>query len=1356
MGVYVIGSGGDYATVAAAEAALSLPEVGGTVYEITGTVTESELTLTNGNYSNGLTVRAKAGEEADGKKGGAFWDTRIRVSANTTNTYFINLNIGSVLCDFNTVARAYFFNCDFGVNATTDVFTANSNVKTTLFNCIVRGDETTADDGLYRSSQDSGVEVFNTTIVGASRYGLLRSVCTNCLIISSGTGDYLSLEAASDYNASSDTSATGSSTTFHNRTTADLADYAGGDYSLSTSSTLVGAGKDGENVGANLPHVATPTALSFNGVDQYATFASVPNRTATEWRIEFRLRNKNTSSNINARILGQNSAYNDYLEIKWNFGGDHILYRVDGVDYSASTGSPTTDDEAFHNYKIVANGSQLEFFLDDVSIGTAAGSPVFKDFERIGAAAVQYANVDIEYLRYYETNGGDTLVYDWDASASTQDNTYVLQETVSGNHATGVNFPADNSAWLDTTDYILDTSNSLTDGLQLAYAHNKEYVQAIAPTNNSGSFGHDNKGQYWEKGAVGSFLDFGDPNLPFTPNGQASFTVVVVGDFQATGSNDSICGYNSVGTPADGWAFKQQQQTSGNLGYSIFPSSDKVGNVAQASGFTAVGFRRSSGNIQFAADGTAGTQDTHSVNSASTTPDIFTVGGCYYTNFGDDLPDGDKIYQVFVWDRELSQAELESVTADPSQLFTPLGSINSTTHEVNTSNPLTTGLLHLAYLHESNTDPVIGSEYGDNSSGVTAEGWQQSGTNKLGITLPSGMNEGNGSVFCLFKSVNTPHSYGRFYSSTSEEFVLERPNVDSTLTAKVNTVAHTLDFYPDIFDNTDKSITTTWDHAGNVVAGTVNGVTNTSAAAYTSGSVGDTELYFGNRTDGTRGNGGLFKIVAVWDRTLSASEIASLEANPYQLVKEKASGATTKTALINFRPSPFSTPSGNWNSTGQPAAGTMFADLIDDSGVATGWGMDVGGSLPSSEGLGVDAVGSGDASWVDQATISDGVWTYNGITGTLTFTGLDNAATYDIEVFASRDATNDRTLEFSVDSFTTTYSLDGASNSTQTEIVPSVSPSSGSITLSLRDASSAITGNLAAIRLIETASGGGTTEVIKETTFSYNVTEEVIKQTTFSFDVLNEVIKETTFGYDLTNEVIKQTTYSFDVLQEVVKETTFSWDQLQEVTKQTTFSFDVEPALTEVIKQTTFGFDILEEVIKQTSFSFDVESALTEVIKQTTFRFDVLQEVVKETTFGFDLLSEVIKQTTFSYDTLQEVVKQTTFSYDTLEEVVKQTTFSFDVQSSLTEVIKQTTFGYNLVNEVIKQTTFSYDINPTTEVIKQTTFAFNVLQEVIKETTFSYNVESEIFTMPTHLMIVLPQDRIMKVLPQDRIMKVLL
>jgi len=259
MGTYVIGSGGDYATITAAEAALTLPEVGGTIYEITGTVVESP-TLSNTNYSNGLTIRNATGEEADGALGGATLNGDITSGISGGSFDITAINFRSL----NTVSGAgggAVSNCDIGNGATTDVVTFSTTETRSFTNCIVRSG---SDDGFYANAENTNVTVDQCTVVDCTRFGLLRSVATDTLIIGSGTTDFhSSASATSDYLASSDTSATteAATTGFNSRTTADLNDYAGGDYNLASGSSLNTSGTGGIRIGANL---ATTTGLTLD------------------------------------------------------------------------------------------------------------------------------------------------------------------------------------------------------------------------------------------------------------------------------------------------------------------------------------------------------------------------------------------------------------------------------------------------------------------------------------------------------------------------------------------------------------------------------------------------------------------------------------------------------------------------------------------------------------------------------------------------------------------------------------------------------------------------------------------------------------------------------------------------------------------------------------------------------------------------------------------------------------------------------------------------------------------------------------------------------------------------------------
>lgn len=246
MGIYVIGSGGDYASFSAAEADLTLPEIGGTTYQVTGTVTGDHSFTPSGNYSNGLTLEAVSGEEADGAGGGAYADGDYTLPDGAT-TAINNLRVQKIVAQSGSTWNAT--NCVIGEGGTGTVSNHSSTGPATLDNCILIG--ASGNYCFYHTTSDPNSSADKCTFIDAGSYNAVRAVFTNCLALGGGTGDYLSAESGSDYNASEDSSAPGT-TVYTSRTTSDLSDYAGGDYNLNSGSSLQTAGSGGDRIGADL------------------------------------------------------------------------------------------------------------------------------------------------------------------------------------------------------------------------------------------------------------------------------------------------------------------------------------------------------------------------------------------------------------------------------------------------------------------------------------------------------------------------------------------------------------------------------------------------------------------------------------------------------------------------------------------------------------------------------------------------------------------------------------------------------------------------------------------------------------------------------------------------------------------------------------------------------------------------------------------------------------------------------------------------------------------------------------------------------------------------------------------------
>lgn len=195
----------------------------------------------------------------------------------------------------------------------------------------------------------------------------------------------------------------------------------------------------------------TPWALQFDGVNDYVLFDTQVNESSTQWRLEWRA--KPDDSGTAKRVIGKISGSTDYITTRHTSTEEKFTAEFNNVVYDITGGIKVTDDGEFHDLKIVANGTQLEYFVDGISQGTVTGSPVFEDMDCIGRGGSSYYEGQIEYMRYYDTSSGDVLKFNWDATASSHTaGTLVLTDTIGGNNATGVNMPTDGSAWVELVD----------------------------------------------------------------------------------------------------------------------------------------------------------------------------------------------------------------------------------------------------------------------------------------------------------------------------------------------------------------------------------------------------------------------------------------------------------------------------------------------------------------------------------------------------------------------------------------------------------------------------------------------------------------------------------------------------------------------------------------------------------------------------------------------------------------------------------------------------------------------------------------------------------------------------------------
>ena len=204
------------------------------------------------------------------------------------------------------------------------------------------------------------------------------------------------------------------------------------------------------------------TQLRFSGATEFANF-TVVNRSDTKFRIEFRLANTSPSSNLQNRIMRNPTTLNDYVEVRWRNTGDIVIYRIDATNYQLSHGLNITGDNLLHDYVLTYDGANLSATIDENSLGSVSASGLtFKDFGRFNGMQ------DLEYFRYYDSDVGGTLIYNWDANQSnTGPGAVILTETVSGNNAIGSGFPTDGSAWIGASSQITaDLTESYDDFIE--------------------------------------------------------------------------------------------------------------------------------------------------------------------------------------------------------------------------------------------------------------------------------------------------------------------------------------------------------------------------------------------------------------------------------------------------------------------------------------------------------------------------------------------------------------------------------------------------------------------------------------------------------------------------------------------------------------------------------------------------------------------------------------------------------------------------------------------------------------------------------------------------------------------------
>lgn len=246
--ISVVGTGGDYTTLADWESGESSSDYGAgnpAIAEITGSVAKENIT---GTWPQGFIIRAKAGEEA------------ITGAGTAIITGAVTILIPSTVGAQHEVNDLILAGLDVRTSDATTVTTCNRNIFSDIVdannaNCTLRVNNCYSVNVTRGYGSDIGADTLatNCTVIGVAsgNYGFVRWKTTNCFVFADAGTGYLISTAGSDYNASDDTSSPGANS-LDNRTTADFADYAGGDYRTASGSALATAGEGGTFIGYEL------------------------------------------------------------------------------------------------------------------------------------------------------------------------------------------------------------------------------------------------------------------------------------------------------------------------------------------------------------------------------------------------------------------------------------------------------------------------------------------------------------------------------------------------------------------------------------------------------------------------------------------------------------------------------------------------------------------------------------------------------------------------------------------------------------------------------------------------------------------------------------------------------------------------------------------------------------------------------------------------------------------------------------------------------------------------------------------------------------------------------------------------
>ena len=412
-----VGVGQTYTTLAAWVAAESGSDYGvgnPAIAEVTGSLGAGA--TVNGVFVRGFIIRAKTGEELNASNlSGASANGPIIMASTTASsacvvkdiTYESSFNFG--------VAGNEITNCQLTASSGTAIVLGARNVIGT--GLIFTGNPERCFDSSGGAGQTAVLN--NCLSLGVTgSFSFVRGTFTNCLKLGGGTGYAASL-TGSDHNASDDTTAPGANS-LQNRTTADLVNFAGGDYRTASGSVLATAGLGGTFIGFALE---SSSGISLT-VDS-GTYSQAGNNTPLKAELNILTTSGSyllTGSDVNLKaakkLIAETGSYNltgtDVTLIYTPGGGGEILVIDSGV-YSLA------GDELLLNAQLNIVSNSGNYLLSGTETRIAYNANIVTDtgsYSLTGSNVNLFANYGmiVQSTSYTLTGTSVTLKYSGDTN----------------------------------------------------------------------------------------------------------------------------------------------------------------------------------------------------------------------------------------------------------------------------------------------------------------------------------------------------------------------------------------------------------------------------------------------------------------------------------------------------------------------------------------------------------------------------------------------------------------------------------------------------------------------------------------------------------------------------------------------------------------------------------------------------------------------------------------------------------------------------------------------------------------------------------------------------------------------------